>query len=226
MNFQEQLKAANVAKGKRAITRVKLPVVNTPGPWLGDQPELAEQRAKDGVPERVSLTVGLRAATPGEFETVLERTLKYVLEKGMTAADPRSDMYSIRFNLNLLAITCVDPDADADDPRPFWGERGDIDGAIETMRTSDHLTRDSILYLAQHQEAWQDQVSPSALRLSSEQLWILMKEVAASTDISPFLELRVGMQWQLVRFLVSLLSTAQTDNSPTPSGSSETRSES
>lgn len=219
MNFEQALKAANVAKGARAIKRVKLPLVNSPGPLLPDQPELAEQRARDGVPERSEIDVGVRAMRPSEFEQVIVGALEYAKARGVTE-EPLSPIYSLGYRYTLLAITLVDPDSDPKDPEPFFGKRGDVASAIEAMRSSDHLTDDSLMFLAEHQDAWQQQVSPTANRLAPAQLWVLMKEVAASTDASPFLQLRVGMQWQFVQFLVSQLSIARTDSLPTPSDSS------
>lgn len=230
MNFQEQLKAklklSNVAKGTRAIKKVLLPVVNTPGRMLVDQPELAAQREANGNPERDDFVIGLRALRPDEFETIVCRADQYASKHSVDPAfrNERNPIYSLGYTYNLLAITCVDPDGDPDDPAPFWGPRGDIDAAVETIRKCDHLSRDSLLYLAELQEAWQDQVSPQAKTLTPTQLYELMGEVAASTDASPFLALRPGMQWQLVRFINGLYLSLLTANSPSDSTSSESSS--
>lgn len=209
-------------KGTRAITRVPLPLCNTPGSLLEDQPELAAQRAQDGDPDRSEVEVGIRALNPGEFATVIERAHEYATTRGITMLDERNPVYSLGYTLNLLALACVDPDSDPKDPDPFFGTRGNVQSAIDEMLASDHLTRDSLLYLSEHQEAWQDKVSPQATKIGAEKLWALAAEVAASNDARPFLALRPGMQWRLVHFLASQWLSLLSSNSPSGSDSAET----
>lgn len=215
----------------RAVKKIKLPLVNTPGPYQADLPELAEQRAKDGNPERAEVELGIRVLTAGEFETVLVRARDFAKRRDVEVIDDRDPIYSLGYSLNLCAIACVDvapvgadgkPIAfDPADPPPFFGKRGNIDSAIEEMCSSPCLTRDSILYLAEQQEAWQTEQAPQATRLGEEELWKLAGEVAASNDPSPFLRLRVGTQLQLLRFLVSHWWTSQNSNSSLDSTSAE-----
>jgi hypothetical protein len=223
MKFEEQLKAKNVVQGTRAITRVTLPLVNSPGPLLVDQPELAEQRARDGHPERIEIVVGMRAITPLEQCEILVGANGYAEQHGVPL-EQRNDLnpiYSLGYNLHLLAIACVDPDGDAKDPEPFFGARGNVQSAVEVMLRSPHLTRDSITFLAAHQEAWQDKVSPQAKTIPSDQLWEVMGEMAASTDLGPFLNMRPGMHLQLLRFSVSQLLSLLAQNKPSDSSSSD-----
>lgn len=221
MNFKEQLKLKNVADGTRAIKKVVLPAVNSPGRQQVDQPELAAQRARDGNPGRTEFVIGLRVTTPGEQELIAVRANEYAAERKIDPAfrNERNPVYSLGYSLNLLAVTCVDPDGDPKNPRSFWGDT--IDEAIDTIRHCEHMSRDSLLYLAEQQDSWQDAVSPQAKTLSPDQLFALMEEVATSPDASPFLDLRPGMQWQLLRFINGLYLNLLTASSPSVSSSSE-----
>lgn len=228
----QKLKFGNVAKGTRAAKPVVLPLVNTAGPYQSDPPEAAAQRAIDGHPERAEIRLGVRAITPGELATILERAAEYARAR-KAEIDDRNSIYSLAYNLNLCAIACVDIDPvdDAGNPipfdpanaQPFFGT-GDIDSAIREMLESAHLSPDTIQYLAAEQEAWQDEVSPLATKLSPEQLWKIIGEVASSSDASPFLKLRLGTLLQCMRLLVSQLLSAQMDSSHSPSEQSESSS--
>jgi hypothetical protein len=223
MNFEQQLKAKNVVEGTRAIKRIVLPLVNSPGPLLTDQPELADQRARDGHPERIEVVVGIRALTPIESDEVDVGANEYAAERNVPESmrNGLNPTYSLGFNLHVLARACVDPDSDPKNPVPFFGAPGDITGAIERILKSTHLSRDSIIYLAQHQESWQDQVSPQVTTMSPEKMWELMEEVAASTDLGPFLHLRLGMLQRFTQFLVGQLLISLARNLPSDSSSSD-----
>lgn len=216
------MKFKDVAKGTRAITRVKLPLCNSPGPLLADQAELAAQRAVDGHEERSDVDVGIRALKPGEFRDVIERAQDYARSKGLEHFDDRNPVYSLAYNLNLLALACVDPDSDPKDPEPFFGTRGDPESAIAQILDSDHLTRDSILFLAEHQESWQDAVAPQATKIGPEQLWEVAGKLVAEGDGRTFLGLRPGAQLQCARFLASqclslLMPSSQSDSASSAS---------
>ena len=224
-------KFSQVARGTRAIKPIKLPLVNTPGPYQPDLPELAAQRAKDGASERVEVDLGIRVLSPGEFDELLIRAREFAKQRNVETIDDRDPIYSLGYSLHLCAIACVDINPvddqgkalpfDPADPPPFFGVKGNPDSAVEEMLKSPCLTRDSILYLAELQEAWQTEQAPQATRLGTEELWKLAGEVAASNDPSPFLRLRVGTQLQLLRFLVAHWWTAQSSSSSSDSTSAE-----
>lgn len=199
-------KLSDVMRGTRAITVVKLPLCNTPGRLLADQPELEAQRDRDGHPDRLEIDVGIRALTPGEFALVLERALTMAKARGVDEkhCDALNPIYSFAYNVNLIAIACVCADSDPADPEPFFGKKGDHESAVQEILSSEHLTRDSIAYLAEHQEAWQDAVAPQATKISAEGLWELVGSLVQG-DTRAFLELRPGMQLKLALFMAHQL---------------------
>ncbi len=200
MNFEEQvLRLGTVVGGTDIIREVELPLANSPGRLQPDQPEL--EAARGGA--RQTVRVGIRALTPGESEEVSAAAHREAVERGVSDPDDRNPIYSQRYNLHLCARACVDPDSPpGTTPRPFFG--ANVDAAIEKMRTSTLLTRDSIIFLAEHQELWQDQVSPSVGTISDEKLYQSMGEVAASKDASPFFDLRPYTRFKLTQFSASL----------------------
>ncbi len=77
-----KLKFGTAKKGTRAIKAVELPLVNSPGDYVADQPELAAQRAADGRPERQTVRLGIRALNPGEDGEVQDGALEYARKRG------------------------------------------------------------------------------------------------------------------------------------------------
>lgn len=224
----------SVRRGKRAIKRVDLPLVNRPCFLKPDVPELMAQRAMDAhdaieageptMPE--SVQVGVRVLTGSELSDVYAKAREYAVSKGGQAhdADPN---YSLGLNVYLCAIACVDPDSSPEDPEPFFGERGDIESAALELFQSPHIGKEGFEYIAQAQALWQDLCSPSALRMSPRDM-VEAVRVMGGDDVEAamrtFLALRPGMLWHCMRFGASQQSILQTLKSSTGSISPDTSS--
>ena len=208
-------KASQLLKGKRAVLRVRFPSINLGCSLLPDVPELAEQRKADekawreehpGEEAFESPELGLRVMTGAETADILEEARKLAVARGVADPKETDPLYELGRQVHTLLITCVDVDTidSKSDPEPFFD-------SAEQILTS--LGRDDICYLAEQQEIWQDQCSPQALHITTEQLWEMLAEVKGADGLRFFGQLRPGLRWSLVHFLANLLLTSQMLNS-------------
>lgn len=208
------MKLKDIIAGTRAIHRVRMPLVNVPAPYAPEQPELAAQRERDHAAAAPAegaavsafpthIEVGLRVLTAGEIDQILEYAAVQTTKKG-GKAHPSDPQYQFQLALYTSAIAAVDPESDPKKPEPFFGA-GTIDSAVAEILSSPHVGRDGLIFLQEHQEHWQDVCNPQALKLTPEQLWAKVGELASSPDADSFLELRPGMRWSLARFMASQL---------------------
>jgi hypothetical protein len=176
-----------IAKGKRARKRITFPL-------------LAGTSADGAADARVE--VDLVVLTGIEEADVLAKARTFAKERGVD--DPRDGqpIYDLAQWVHTLAIACVDPDSPEDAPRPFF------EGGAAQILGSELLGRDVISYLYEHQQAWQDQVSPRARTIGPAELVAHVVEIAASEDPTPFLRLAPVLRWSLHRSMaVALLSS-------------------
>lgn len=214
--------------GHRAIKRVPLPLVNVPGLASPDQPELAAQRDADRATAAASkppgstsgasavseATVGLRALTGTESALALRLAGKYSRDNGGTGLvdDPH---HVIGLQVYTLAIACVDPDSNPENPTPFFGERNDIESAAREILESPHIGRDGIAYLMDHQEMWQAACSPQTKGVSPEKMLELAMEAAKEDDPRGFLALGPATRWSCFRFMAALWLSSTSEKSST-----------
>lgn len=225
------MKFRDIAKGRRAVKRVRLPLVNLPWQELPDWPELSEQRAKDlaaweaerdqgnapPLPPNAETWVGLRVLRGDEWDQVIA----HAESKGAEG----SERYEFAKAVATIFWGCVDPDAkDPTLPEARFFQ------SIEEITSSDHLGRDGILWLCQVQEYWQDANDQALLKLSVEDVWAKVVEVATSKEPDPLFRLKPGLQWIYMRTMANLLlsspmgksisgSESETSGSETPSES-------
>ena len=150
------------------------------------------------------MDVGVRVLLGLETEIALREARRYA-EENKGKAEPGDPLYDFGLRLYTVALATVDPDSDPRDPEPFFGTRGNLESAAAEILASPHIGRDGILYLSERQEYWQDLLNPRPLKLSPEELWVKVGEVAVSKDARPFWELRPGLQWVLVHFMAGQL---------------------
>ncbi len=214
-----------VAAGARAIKRIDLPLVNVPCSLLPDIPELMEQRKKDaeaaasqGAPVvPATVQVGLRVLTGDETLLIESLTNKMAESRGCKAFEETDAIFNMAKSLYTIAIACVDPDSDPKNPEPFFGDRcktpaETAEKCVQHILASPHIGRDGIIYLAEQQELWQDLCNPALLKMSPEQMFAMVGEVAASADA--LLKLRPGMRSIFARFMAVLLTSYSLDKSP------------
>lgn len=227
------MRLRDLQKGTRAVKRVKLPLVNRPSSLTPDVPELMTQRALDAnraieagdkpMPDEV--WVGVRVLTASELAEVYAKASEFARSKG---AEPRETdpIYNLGVNVYLCAIACVDPDSDANDPMPFFGERGDLGSAALELFASPHIGREGLQYLAAAQQLWQDVCSPSAMRMSPRDMVEAVRKIGGDDQevaFETFLALRPGTQWACFRFTAAqllILQTASLFGTPTSSAMS------
>src|SRR5688572_14057525 len=179
------MKLRDIAKGTRAIRRVKLPLVNIRCDLLPDLPELAEQRAADKaaieaaqpgqaspVAPDATVEVGLRVLTGEETAEVLQKAAEFARERGSTDPKPGDPLYDFGEMVHRVVIAAVDPESDPTKPEKFFA-------SVEELLSSPHVGRDGIVLLAEQHETWQDLCSPQALKLSPDELIGFVVKAAA-----------------------------------------------
>ena len=143
------------------------------------------------------VAVDVRVVSPQEEGDILAGALKFAIARG--GVDPKvgDPLYDYGKALHVCLIACIDPLSSQDDPRPFF------DGGMDQVLSSRVLTRAHLMFLAQHQEVWQDENAPYRINISNENIISRIEKIAGG-DIDPFAELEPCMQWLLVRTMASL----------------------
>lgn len=138
-------------------------------------------------------TIAIRVLDGIEEALVISRAKAFAEAQG---AGAESDLVQIARAAHRIAIACLDTE---DHKRAYF------DGGFEQIMASKQLGRDRILYLSELQELWQDQCSPSRLRLGEEEFNNRIIAIAQSEHPDPFVELRPGLRWSFVRTTAQLL---------------------
>ena len=184
----------DIVVGTRAIKRVDYPLVNCPSVLTEPAAELQQARAADIAAANATAetypthdTVGMRVLLPGEFATVLERTLAFCKARGEEKPDPdTSPIYNLGMQIYTLAAACVDPDS----PRKpdgtdnlYFGDS--IDDAAAKIQSCEHMTRDTLTYLSQIWEDWCEHCNPQASKVD---YWSILEGTAADADFLHFVK--------------------------------------
>lgn len=181
------MKFSQIKKGTRQVKTVPLPVLLDPS-----QP-------------REEVQVGLRCLSGSDSTEVLESTAEFARERGSKNPQAGDPLYELGLRVYTLLFACVDPD----NPDPeSEGARffSSVDEILEKGQGgSPILGRDGISYLFEAQEAWQDHCAPQISKLSEEEAWQKIKEVAASEDPLVFANMQPALQWNLARFMAERL---------------------
>jgi hypothetical protein len=184
-----------IAKGKRARRALEFPL-------LGG--------TTDGEPPLLKVDVVVLTAL--EEAAVLAKARAFAKERGVDEPKDGNPIYDLGQWIHTLAVACVDSESPEDAPRPFF------EGGAEQILASELLGRDVIAYLYEHQQSWQDEVSPRARKIGAAELVAHVVEVAASEDPSPFLRLVPALRWSLHRSMAVALLTSPTLKSLLSSG--------
>lgn len=199
------MKASQVLSGKRAVHRVRFPFSCFGASLLPDAPEFAERKKAEreawaaehpGEAEPEPVWVGFRLLTGLEAGAILEGAREYAKGRGIEDPKPGNELYELGKAIHTLAVACVDADAPDE---PFF------DGGVQQIQASPELGRDGILALAEQHEAYQDACNAELLKLSPEEVWAAVKELAGPNGL-PFCErLRPGLRATLLRSMAVLL---------------------
>jgi hypothetical protein len=136
--------------------------------------------------------VAVRPLLDCDDDEIETNALAYAKARG--AVDPKAGnpLYDRGIALHTLLIACSDPDSPDDAPRPFFD-------SVEQIQRG--LDRDRIAWLIAAQQVWEDKCSPRQLSMTANEFIAHVMEVAVSEDERPFLRLRPGLQWILLRTL-------------------------
>jgi hypothetical protein len=192
---------SDMQKGTRAIKRVTCPVVNVSIDAKMDPTEAPSQ-----------FECGVRVLSVQEQEDVYEKALARTKRLGGEEG-PESNLYNLSLQLYTIAAAYVDPDSDPGAAKLYFGDT--IEQAAEAVLKSELLSRDSLAYLAEVQELWQDQCNPQTAPSKAEMLRCI--EETAKNATFP-LSLRPGarltLQHTTAVLLMSLLNGKSTDSPP------------
>jgi hypothetical protein len=191
---------SQLAKGRRARKTVTFPL-------------LAAAVAEGTEPRELAVDVIVLSGL--EDADVMGKARAFAKERGVDDPKDGNPIYDLALWAFTLAIACVDPESPETDPRPFF------DGGAEQILASNLLGRDTIAYLYEHQQQWQDEVSPRARTVGPEELLAHVLAVASAEDPTPFFRLAPALRWTLHRSMAALLVTLQMPRSPSGSASAD-----
>jgi hypothetical protein len=200
----------SIIKGDRQIFRTTIPLKNMVG--------------SDGAP--VSVPVGLTILNnqtgSDDYGVVLAYATKYAQSKG---AEPKSgvEAYDYGKAVATIAIACVDPDSPLDNLSPFFGtsDKPTFEERVLDVLSNKAIGRDTILFLAECQDVWQEECSPQpgSGERTPEQYHQMIAEVVTEGPLG-FLRLNASSRLKFLHFTACLLLEFQMSN--TMSGSSPT----
>jgi len=151
-----------------------------------------------------TIKLDVRPLRGDEYDQVLADAKKYAEKLGATDPVEGDELFERGRLLHTLAIACVDKDSPADAPQPFF------DGGVEQILTSDELTPEVLAYLYEHQQLWQDAVSPLVKSMTPAEFATAVIRTASGEngDMSFFVSARPGMRWSFTLSMAKLLAAS------------------
>lgn len=213
------MKLRDLMRGTRAIHVVEIPLVNVPNPGAEESPELAEARKRDAqifgttaeqMPTKAK--VGLRVLLPGQWADVQTAAREFAIERGNPNPTEDDPNYNLGTQINTLCRACVDADSDPLNPDLFEPDP-------KEWLDNPNLTRDTLTYLCEEWEWWNDRVNPQIKNFSDHEMLAFVGQLVVNPDI--FLSLRAGVQRSLVAFMAALLWNSLQPKSEPGTGSTE-----
>jgi hypothetical protein len=180
-------KFSKVVLGTRAEKEVKIPAVDG-----GEESYTALVRPLDGLEE----------------EEVLVRARSRAIEKGLTEPRLGEPIYDMALMVETIAVGVLDIESPKDARQPFFDE------GAEQVRQA--YGREAISYIYQLQQTWQDEVSPTLLKLDSKATVEAMITIGGPNEVEArrFLEqCRPGLLLSLARSMGMLLYDSLTPRS-------------
>jgi len=198
----------SILRGTRQIRSIEIPLKN-----------LMESDA----PARV--TVGLAVQSGDDYAVILKGATKFAIDRGGEPKDG-SELYDYGKAVYTIAITCVDPESDPQHPIPFFGDSDNpsVEERVSCILSHPNIGRDTILFLAEHQDVWQDECSPQGdgkRDRTPEEYYQMLAEVAAEGPLA-VMRLSAATRLKLVLFSVNLLHSLPMLNSISGSPSTTT----
>jgi hypothetical protein len=155
--------------------------------------------------DNIELEMGVRPLVGAEEADILQRAIATTKEKG---GEPRAgeELFDLHYRAELLAVACIDYESPENARTPYFDG-----GAAQVLK---HLHPDVICYLAERQQTWQDECSPSMRRQDPREFLEWVREIAEAEDAGPFVRLRPGTRWVSTRSMAKLLQDFLTSKSP------------
>jgi hypothetical protein len=216
------MKLRDLMRGTRAIHVVEIPLVNVPNSGAEESPELVEARKRDAqifgttieqMPTKAK--VGLRVLLPGQWADVQTAARQFAIDRGNPSPTEDDPNYNLGTQINTLCRACVDVDSDPSNPELY-------EPKPEEWLTNPNLTRDSLTYLCEEWEWWNDRVNPQIKNFNDYESFAFIGQLVGDPD--RFLLLRPGVQRALVHFMAVQLWSLLTPKSPSSGGSDENTS--
>jgi hypothetical protein len=179
----------SILKGTRQRRAVPIPLKN-----------MAE-----GSPD--SMTADLRVLGGDDYAEILRYATKFAVDRGGEAKDG-NELYDFGKSVAIVATAYVDSDSPIDNPSPFFGtsEHPTLEERASDVLSHPNIGRDTILFLAENSDLYQDECSPQGGRgeLSPEDYYKMIAGVAAE---GPLAALRLGPATRLkfILFMANLL---------------------
>jgi hypothetical protein len=127
----------------------------------------------------------------------------YAVSKGVAEPKPGDRLYDLGLMAATIALGCVCSD---DATKPFF------DGGQDQILA--HLDADRIALLYEQHQAWQDECSPRASKMSGAEFFVKVMEVAnAKADEDPLARLRPSTRLDWERTLAGLYMISLQDKS-------------
>jgi hypothetical protein len=185
-------KYSSIVQGPRARKTIDLPrpgavVDMETGAWRGP-----------------TIKLDVRPLRGDEHDQVLADAKKYAEKLGATDPIEGEELFERGRLLHTLAIACVDTDSTVDAPQAFF------DGGVEQILTADELTPEVLAYLYEHQQLWQDEVSPLVKSMTPAEFATAVVRTASGEngDMSFFVSARPGMRWSFTLSMAKLLAAS------------------
>jgi hypothetical protein len=188
----------SIIRGTRQFRTVEVPLKNMLG---------------DGVPTSVS--IGLTIVS--DYGQVLEGATKYAEAHG-AKPEPGNETYDYGKAVYTVALTAVDSESDPANPRPFFGasDNPSVEERVVDVLSHPNIGRDTVMYLAECQEVWQDECHPQSTAKSDEEYMRIIAEATAEGPLA-FLRQRPATRLRLLHFsacqLPKLLEASMTSGS-------------
>lgn len=121
---------------------------------------------------------------------------QYAKDHGAPDAKEGHPLWDLGYMVKTVEIGCVDPDSPPKSREPTFDKGADAVLA---------LPRQTIAFLFEAQQTWQDLVSPTQKRMAGHELLTKVRELAESEDDLPFLRLSPALRWICMRSMACLL---------------------
>jgi hypothetical protein len=181
-----------ILKGTRQFRTVEVPLKNL---------------LEDGAPKTVQ--VGVRVFNGDDYTAVLRYATKYAVDNG-GKPEAGNELYDYGKAVAIVAIATIDAESDPANLRPFFGasDNPSVDERASDVLSNPVIGRDTILFLAEHHEVWQNECSPQPGQgtQTPEEWFAMLGEIAAEGPLA-FLRLSAASRLNCVLFTANLLAS-------------------